>query len=123
MIAAFALSVILGGVVTSIIWWVLHGIVDRTAQATAKKPERVFWIPLVVGVVERILITTMVGWSVGASGAFIATWILIKALGGWSRLKGESPYFRSVYSVGLICSAISALFAVAGGLLVRQVVN
>lgn len=44
--------------------------------------ERLIWIPLTIGVFERIIISVLVGYNVSGSAAFVGAWMTIKAIGG-----------------------------------------
>jgi hypothetical protein len=80
--------------------------------------QRVLWIPLAVGVLERAIITTLVGWNVSGSAGFIGGWIAVKSAGGWASWSKGTTYGRSILFVGLLGNAVSILFALAGGLII-----
>jgi len=40
------------------------------------------WIAPTIGVIERAVFTTLVGWEVSGSAAFISVWIATKTIGG-----------------------------------------
>lgn len=82
-------------------------------------PERIPFIPLLIGVFERAIITTLVGFSIPGAAAFIGTWVLIKAAGGWQTW-GEGKYARAVLFVGLLGSALSIVFALVAGIILRD---
>lgn len=76
------------------------------------------WIPIAIGVFERVIITTLVGWSVPGAASFVGAWIAVKAAGGWSGWSKDTAYGRGMFFVRLLGSALSVGFAVAGGLII-----
>ena len=96
----------------------LHGAVQRLRTESDAEAERVPWIPLTVGVLERAIITTLVGWNVSGSAGFMGAWVAVKSAGGWASWSKGTTYGRSILFVGLLGNAVSILFAVAGGLIV-----
>lgn len=120
----YAISVLVAWPIT--LWWStwLHNRVERYKP----KPEdpkqeepahRIPWIPITIGILERVLFTTLVGWNVPGAGAFIGSWIMIKALGGWAKWSQGTTYGRAVFGVGLLGSSLSAILGVAGGLIIH----
>jgi hypothetical protein len=77
---------------------------------------RVIWIPIMMGILERAIITTLVGWKVPGTAGFIGTWAAIKTVGGWAMWSKGTVYGRSVLFAGLMGSALSFLIAIAAGL-------
>jgi len=79
------------------------------------------WIAPTIGVIERAVFTTLVGWEVSGSAAFISVWIATKddrrvgKLEQRDRLTGGAALF-----VGLMLSALSALFGIIGGLMILR---
>ena len=117
-ILAYVLSVIVA--IPVLYYWslALHNTVDGLRTEKDAEAERVWWIPLTVGVFERAIITTLVGWDVSGSAAFIGAWVAVKSAGGWASWSKGTTYGRATFFVGLLGSAVSILFAVAGGLIV-----
>jgi hypothetical protein len=78
------------------------------------------WLPITTGIVERIIYTILVGWNVSGAASFIGAWVTIKAIGGWARWGGPTStmYTRAAFTVGLLGSALSAIFGLAGGLII-----
>ena len=106
-------------------WWSawLHDRVGRH-KLKPEDPEqeptlRIPWIPTTIGIFERILFATLVGWNVPGAAGFIGSWITIKALGGWASWSKGTTYGRAVFGVGLLGSCLSAIFGVAGGLVIH----
>lgn len=80
---------------------------------------RILWIPIVIGIVERTIITTMIAWNISGTAGFIGAWVAIKSAVGWQMWARKSTtYERTVLFAGLIGSAVSVLFALIGGILV-----
>src|SRR5262249_27762180 len=103
-IAGYTFSVLLGIPLSWLCWWLLHrGVekyVDKIADdkgAAEKMAPRVFWLPFLLGLFERSMATTLIGFSVSGGASFLATWMAIKAAGGWTEWgRGNStPYTRA----------------------------
>ncbi len=122
-IKGYMWSLVIGSVATPLLSWCIHKLVAWRF----KKPmnTRVWWIPFMVGVFERAIITTMLGWNVSGAGAFAGTWVVAKCAGGWGAVmrKEATPHSASVYLAGMMGSAISILFALAGGLIIWSARN
>ncbi len=91
---------------------------DRKLEEEKGQPTRVWWIPFLVGIFERAIITTMVGWNIPGTAAFIAGWTGLKLAGGWNTWNIGTRYGRSVFFVGLLGSALSIVFALFAGLII-----
>ncbi|MGO9139166.1 MAG: hypothetical protein ACLP9S_13885 [Syntrophales bacterium] len=72
-----------------------------------------------MGIIERIIYSTLIGFEVNAAGAFIGGWITAKAIGGWSVNPQGTRYRKELLSVNLMASGISAVFGIVGGLLIK----
>jgi len=81
--------------------------------------ERIWWIPVLVGIFERAIITTLVGFNVSGTAGYIGAWIVLKSAGGWQTLS-EGTYGRAVFFIGLIGSITSILFAIVVGLIINR---
>jgi hypothetical protein len=116
-------AVVVSGIaVPATLLWVT--VLDRRV-ARLRKPDdeessRVLWLPITMGIVERAIYTILIGWNVSGAAGFIGAWVTIKAIGGWARWGGpkSTMYTRSVFTVGLLGSALSAIFGLAGGLII-----
>ncbi|HVS40599.1 MAG TPA: hypothetical protein VMS17_33900 [Gemmataceae bacterium] len=131
-IHGYAFSVLLGAFCSRVGWYAFHWMADRIKleqtpddnnPKQTKLEEREFrttLMPITLGVIERIVITTLVGFGVGGSAGFIGAWITIKAVGGWGRIAGpkSTPYQRAIFMAGLLSSIWSAFFGVVGGLFI-----
>ena len=73
----------------------------------------------VMGWIERIIYSTLIGFEVSAAGAFIGGWITAKAIAGWSVNPNRTRYRKELLAVNLMASGISAFFGIVGGLLIR----
>jgi hypothetical protein len=63
----YAVSVILGIPITWACWKVLHSQVEKRLKAQKEQAaERVLWLPMIMGIVERAIYTTLVGFNVSA---------------------------------------------------------
>lgn len=83
--------------------------------------RRIMWIPALLGVVERAIVITLLIWALPTAGAFMGTWIAVKAAGGWGTLKDGTLFSRCIFLVGLMGSALSILWAVCAAIWVRSV--
>ncbi|MFB0521205.1 MAG: hypothetical protein ACETWD_07240 [Desulfatiglandales bacterium] len=119
-ILAYALSVGVGIPVT--LWWsnFHHKRVQKYKTEKDEQAERDRLIPLLLGVFERLIITTLVGWKVPGTGAFIAGWFGLKSAGGWSSWSKGTTYGRATFFAGLLGSMMSLLFAIVGGLIIAE---
>jgi len=98
--------------------WVFRKARERNPKLTPNQmPERVPFLPVLVGILERLVFTLLIVCNVSASGAFIGTWILAKIVTGWNRYTRAEVQFRMTAFAGLIGSIISLLFAVLGAIL------
>ena len=99
---------------------------DRRLQRYRQDGEeltyRLLWLPVTTGITERIIYTILVGWNVSGAASFIGPWITIKAVGGWARWGGpnSTPYTRSAFTIGLLGSALSAIFGLVGGIVISK---
>ena len=117
-ILAYVLSVLLAIPVTFFWTELLHKLVQRYKTEEDKQAERVRWIPPLIGVFERAIITTLVGWEVPGTAGFIGAWVAVKSAGGWSSWSKGTNYGRAIFFAGLLGSAMSLLFAIVGGLII-----
>ena len=76
------------------------------------------WHPAFIGMIERVMYTSCVllGWQ-----NFIAVWLALKAVPQW-RLWTEGIkdlQGRAIFNIFLIGNALSVIYGVAGGLIVK----
>ena len=100
--------------------WVLDRYIDRFRYG-AEKASRRWLLPVTMGIIERIVYTILVGYCVTGAAGFIGAWVTIKAVGGWAKWSGDqsTDYTRAAFTVGLLGSALSVIFGVVGGLIIR----
>ena len=113
LLYGYGLSVLVGIPVTWIWAETIHWLVARRFKDEPNHPTRIWSIPMLLGVTERAMVTTLVIWLPSAAGAFMGAWIAVKAAGGWGRLQGDSLRNRVLYLTGLLGSGASMLWAVA----------
>ena len=119
-IIGYLTSVIAGAIVTYFAREILHRLIKKKRAVGDPLIQSITWIPITIGILERALITTLVGFNVPGAAAFMAAWVAVKALHGWGRTKGkDSIYIRGKLFVGFINSLISMIFGVVGGLIFR----
>lgn len=81
------------------------------------------WISIVVGLLERGLVATMIGYGVPGTAAFIGVWIATKVLYGQGRGMKDTKHVKVRASCQLINSLVSMIFAVIGGIWLKEVVS
>lgn len=114
----YFISVIIAAPITLLWPWCLYKIIDKKKSSADIPAERVWWIPLLIGVFERGIITTLVGWQVSGAAVFIGAWVAVKTAGGWTTWSKGTTYARAVLFVGLLGNAMSIAFALLGGLMI-----
>lgn len=119
-IIGFLVSVVAAIPVTYLWSEFLHKMLEKHKQPEDTKPTRIRWVAITMGVVERLLFTVFVGWSVSGAAGFIGSWILVKQLGGWNRLtlSKNQTYGIALFFIGLLGNAMSLLFGLVGGLII-----
>lgn len=119
-ILGYTVSVLLGVPISWACWHMLHSQVEKRHKATEQQPaERLLWLPLTMGIVERAVYTTLVGFNVSGAASFVGAWVTIKAVGGWATWsKDGSTYTRALFMAGLMSSGVSALMGIAGGIII-----
>ena len=75
------------------------------------------WLPALVGVFERAVITTLVIWLPSSTGAFVGGWMMVKAIGGWATISKGTTAGSAYYFGGLLGSIFSILGGIVVGLL------
>ena len=91
---------------------------DRTDHD--EQAGRIPRILLTVGTFGRVIITTLVALPVSGTADFIEAWITVKTAGGRSSWSRETRLGRAVFSIGLLCDAMSIFFALVGDLMSAQ---
>lgn len=92
----------------------------RREWGVDKDAGRVERFPILIGVLERAIITTLVAYDISGGFAFVGAWVLAKSAGGWQQWSKGTTYGRATLSAGLLGSAMSILFAVVGGLIAKS---
>jgi hypothetical protein len=120
---AYAVAV-LGGVAITYSWSAfLHCLLARRfpQEAALRKVESALWLPILMGVLERSMITTFVFYIPAAIGPFSGAWITIKAVGGWGIFKEPTAFNRALFMTGLLGSVMSIGFAIVVGLVAKGI--
>ena len=116
----YLVSIIGGGIFTAISSKITHSLLKKHKSQIDPDIESICWIPVTIGVLERLLITTVVGFNVPGAASFMAAWVAVKALHGWGRSKeDDSIFIRGKLFVGFINSLFSMIFGLAGGLIFK----
>ncbi len=121
IIWGYTISVLLGVPVTWLVSRTLHKIAKRRfpKEEEASTEVRILWVAILIGIVERTLITTMVAWNISGTAGFIGAWVVVKSAVGWQAWADKRSFYeRVVMFVGLIGSGVSVLFALIGGILI-----
>ncbi len=95
------------------LFWML----DKRIPAN-KSTERIEWIPIIVGIFERAIVTTLVIWTPKLTTAFIGGWMALKVAGGWGLLKEPTTRNRATFFIGLLGNVVSLGWAIAVGVYV-----
>ena len=115
----YGISLVAGAVFMWPVWKLLSHLTSKIPKdATDKEATTVWWFPVSMGIVERMVFTTLIGWNVPGAAAFIGAWVTIKALGGWGRWSQGTTYGRATFMGALMLSALSAMFGIGGGLVI-----
>lgn len=117
IVAALFLSVVVGGLISylwiELLYWFLNR--DLASEPDANT-DRIWWVPMIVGMVERGIATTLMIWTPNLLVGFIAGWMALKVAGGWGLLKEPTKRNRSTNAIGLLGSVISLGWAIGIGL-------
>jgi hypothetical protein len=81
---------------------------------------RLQWIPGWLGIFERVFYSLLIGLDVTGGAAFIGVWVGIKLAGGWQSWSKGTTYGRAIFFIGLLGNAMSILFGVVAGLVLRS---
>jgi len=114
LLLGYVISVLVGIPVTLVWSEFLHAKIQKYRTGEDEGGERVGWIPLLIGVFERMIITTFFIFSVSGTAGFIGAWIAVKSAGGWASWNKGTTYGRATLFVGLLGSAMSISFAFLG---------
>jgi uncharacterized membrane protein YeaQ/YmgE (transglycosylase-associated protein family) len=119
---------VVGGIPVTYAWpeclfWLLEKYVHRTSkdiEAGRASSERIWWIAVMVGIFERVLITTLVAHDVSGIASFIAGWVALKMVSGWQQWGRGTQYARAAAFMALLGNAMSILFGLVGGILCKM---
>lgn len=120
--AKYIKAYVIWGAVSAIVtlcWWeyLILKVENVHKRHFAVPPIRVPWFPTRMGILERIIYTTLIGFNVPAAAAFIGGWVTIKAIGGWATwAQKDHPYGKALFFSGLLGSAMSVIFGLIAGL-------
>jgi len=101
----------------------IRQVLDRKNQLLPgeikRYPLRITWMPAWIGVFERGFYCSLIGLDVPQGATFIGAWIALKFVSGWSAYSKGSTYARAIFFAGLLGNAMSLLFGVVAGLVIR----
>jgi len=110
------MSMIVGALITFLWSEVWHTWLHRTFPRDFPNSfNRSKLLAIMIGVLERGLLTTFIIWLPQAAGPFAGAWIAVKAVAGWGD-KRDDIASRSRYYVALIGSLVSIFWAVGWGI-------
>jgi hypothetical protein len=118
-VIGYSVSILVAIPVTWLWARMLHHLIRNLDGCEASALESVPWAPVLIGIFERAMITTMIAWSVSGSGSFIGAWLAIKSAGAWSWWGRDTPYGRATFFIRLLGSSVSILFALCGGIVIQ----
>jgi hypothetical protein len=119
-VTALLISVFVGHFIPK---YVTKHLCNKVVQEAKKETEDdrpivfISELPRWIGWIERALITLVVMWLPASAGTVIAGLLALKMAGGWGAVKSGTTQARAVYSVSLIGSLLSILWAVLWGVL------
>lgn len=99
----------------------LQGIGELDEFEKNFKPRRVSWMPAWLGIFERMFYCLLVGFDIASGSTFIGVWIGIKLAGGWQLMSKGTTLGRAYLFSGLLGNAMSVLFGVTCGLVLKKV--
>ncbi len=114
ILLGYAVSVVIAIPFTFGWSWLLHHMIEGKSLPP---PVRIKWIPLLIGLLERAIITTLIGWDIPGTATFIIGWIALKSAGAWIDMRNGAAHSRARFYVGLLGTLLSLLFALIGGLI------
>jgi hypothetical protein len=112
----------LAAIPATLLWSIgLHHVLSWYVTEMDRKADRIWWIPLLIGVFERAIISLLIGWQVSGAAGFFGAWVIGKSGGGWSGWGKKSKYGRGLFFIGLLGSALSLLFGISLGIAINCV--
>lgn len=118
-LAAYAVS-LLGGLILAeavVRWlgWQLERWRKKHDLDVTLRPSLPYWA-IQVGLIERLLITTMVLTNVSGAVGFVGAWFAVKGAGAWYRVPHEtnSGYWEGQFFTAMMGTAASVLMAIVG---------
>ena len=119
-LSGYGISIIVGLPVTYLWSSILYRQLRKYRTDTESQADRIWWIPLAIGILERAIITTLVAFAISGAAGFISGWVAVKSAGGWASWSKGTTYGRATLFVGLLGSAMSILFGLIGGIIIVQ---
>ena len=115
--SVYAVSVF-GGI--PIAWGLTRLLFLGVRRRSEKIAEHVWWmIPMLLGIYERAICTTLVLLAPKVLPGFIGGWVLLKLAGGWGpMLKNPTVVVRSSYLISILGSVTSLAWAIGVSLAV-----
>jgi hypothetical protein len=108
-------AVVVGGIVTSLFLYALHGVLGLGSKPKEKIKRVPPWL---TGVVERFVFTVFVGLGVAGATTAMMGWLAIKLATNWNRKDMESLASARPFSFSaLLAGLISMMFAALGGMI------
>ncbi len=116
IVAAYFLSIVIGAAVSGVCVSLLFRALDwEIGPDQVGHTHRIWWIPMLIGIAERAITTTLIIWTPKLLVGFIAGWMALKVAGGWGLLKEPTARNRSTNAIALLGSVISLGWAIGVG--------
>jgi hypothetical protein len=121
-IGLVVVSLLLGSVVSWLVWKALHSFTISTARSKRwpfeeADAEKIPFYAFLAGILERLFFTILVAFGGAAIAPALVLWMIAKMTTGWNRITKPGVFYRMLAFSGLISSLISMIFAVLGGLI------
>ena len=115
LIAAYVLSVV---VYAFPAYWLQKFLYSTLDKGGAPHPhrERIPWIAVVTGMIERSIIVTLILIAPRMLTTFLGAWLALKVAGGWGLLKEPTTENRATFVFGLWGTVLSYACAIVCGL-------
>jgi len=91
-----------------------------TPDERDRHPWRLEWMPAWLGIFERMLYCFLIGLNVAGGAAFVGAWVVLKMAGGWQSWSKGSMHGQALFIAGLLGNAMSVLFGVVAGIVLRS---
>jgi hypothetical protein len=113
---ALAGSVVLGGIFMYLWSEMLHARLQKQFPDVITEKDRVLWVAMLGGALNRSFMTTVVIWLPQATGPIAALLVSITAVLGWGHLNRKTTEGRARFNVSVMNGIASIFWAIAWGI-------